>query len=169
MRITQALATKAANILTAKTAQAIEAISNEVDTMSLEDYLKSLPKGVVAFDKANPGWVTKEDDLRVGYKWGGIIHTYYASAGVSVPVKNGYAKLNASKALRAKIIRLEELKEKHRTLKKEAYTAVLALGTSKQVLKTFPETAELFGMAKVGEPAPGNADILRLKHQLQKQ
>lgn len=169
MRISQALATKAANLLTAKTKLAIESLSAQVETMALDAYMKSLPKGLIAFDKANPGWVTKEDDLRVYYNSGGIVQTYYASAGISVPVKEGYAKLKANKALNAKIIRMEELREKYRTLKREAYTAVLTLGTSKQVLKAFPETAELFGSTSACAPSTVNPSIIDLKAKLQKQ
>lgn len=169
MRITQTLATKAANLLTERTGKAIEVLSDEIDNMALADYMKSLPKGLVAFDKAHPGWITKEDDLRVSYLFGGRLQTYYASAGISVPVKDGYARLSASRALKAKIIRLEELREKQRSLKKEAYAAILALGTSKKVLKVFPETAELFGATNAGEPATESPDITHLKTKLKKQ
>lgn len=94
---------------------------------------------------------------------------YYAGAGVSVPAKDGYARLTANKSLRAKIIRLEVLRDKHRSLKKETYAAVLALGTSKQVLKAFPETAELFGVEAAGESAPISSNIIDLKTKLKKQ
>jgi len=145
MRITQTLATKAANLLTTKTRVTIEALEAEVDKIALDTYLKTLPKGLASFDKTNPGWIKKDEDLRVEYHSDGKLHTYYAGSEISVPMKNGYAKLSANKSLRAKIIRLEELREKHRMLKKEIYAAVIDLGTSKKVLKVFPETAELFG------------------------
>lgn len=168
MRITQALATKAANLLTLKTDSAIEALENEIDSMSRDAYIKTLPKGLLAFDKANPGWITKDDDLRVIYMLGGKRCTYYVGSGVLVPVKDGGSKLIAGKVLRAKIVRLEQMRENYRTMKKEIYAAVLVLGTSKQVIKAFPETAELFGTLKPGEAAPA-PKIIELKKKLQKQ
>lgn len=168
MKITQELARKAAKLLTAKTDNTIEALSKEINTTSRDAYMKSLPKGLLAFDKANPGWLSMDEDLRVKYYDGGQFKTFYPNIDVAVPTKDGGPKLTANKELKGKIIRLQELIEKRQHLRQETYVAILDLGTSKKVIQAFPETAELFGASKPGESAVVPT-IVDLKKKLQKQ
>jgi hypothetical protein len=150
-KISQSAASDAAYKIAEPLQVKADALSKELRDFLVEEYIKTVPKEIMAIWETHKKWIKKENYIYVD---GVGIGREYFNLGTSYVPSQGTTNLSLDSKNAAKYVKMKDVQEaayqKYRDTAIEIEKTILALGTHKKIGQVMPNALRYLPEAKTG-------------------